>query len=393
MRICYSLPLILCIGIILPFGCSKSEKKENIGQSGKKTAKYRLAEVKEISFPLDTLTGFSQHSLQFFTNGNQRYLSFFNTVANAIYTYDYDTRQLKKRILFRKEGPDGVGPNYQMGHLVVNFDTIYLLNYMTKVLLLTDTTGKIRRKYNLTAEDEKNMPHAQLETNFPAFKIENKLYLIGFNFYTQNDHTKLNNTICLDLATGDVSYLFARPKFYNKGHWGYFKYITYHCYNPHTEKFLISFGGSPDLYEADPRTFEMKPLKAASPDFEEFKPLDPNHIKLITDEEKMNQYDFTTPSYGPVLYDIKKRVYYRIAFHPVSVDEFKLNPRSVRMKTGIVILSESFEFLGETIMPVNEYQTMMYFLTDDGLHIAKRNRYKENENELTFGIFNLFANE
>jgi len=380
------LSIVLCAFLLLE--CDKDSKSRNVSNN-----KIHFSEIAEIRFPLDSLTSFYQNSLQYRNGEDEGFLSLYNEPANSIYEYTYEGRRLNRIIHFEKEGPDGIGQNYKMGHLIAGTDSIFLFNYLTKALFLTNSNGRILRKYDLKTQDEKKQPSVQLDTRYPAYCTGSKIYFIGANFFHQEDHTKLLNVIVLDLESGEMSYHFPRPAIYNEGNWGYFKYIVYHCYIPDAGKFVYSFGVSDSLFVTGLKFKTITKHPARSRFFDEIKPLTNNLSEKVTDE-RIDEYDMTTPTYGPVIYDPFRKLYYRFAFHAISMEDYKSGDRRrQKPKTSIIVLDARFKFIDEVILPVDEYMTTMYFVNGEGLHLAKSNRYKENEDFLTFGIFKLLPDE
>jgi uncharacterized protein DUF4221 len=379
--------------ILLLYSAAFYQCGEDQNSEGKRKGRSYFKEVSEIRFPLDSLTSFFQNSIQYREVGDSGYLSIFNEAANSIYEYAYDDKRSRKIVHFEKEGPNGIGSNYKMGHLIAGADSIFLLNYLTKELFLTNFEGKVLKKYSLAADDEKTQPSVQLDTRYTAYKTGKKIYFIGANYFHQDDNTSLLNSIVLDLESGEKSYHFPRPEIYNEGNWGYFKYIVYHCYNPGTKKLVYSFGVSDSLFETSLDFETTIGHPARSRHFGEIKPLTENLNETVA-EERIDEYDMTTPCYGPVLFDKYNELYYRFAFLPILTDDYKSGDRSrQKTKTSIIVLDTRFKFIDEMILPVDGYMIIMYFINREGLHIAKSSRYKENEDFLTFGIFKLQPDE
>lgn len=98
-------------------------------------------------------------------------------------------------------------------------------------------------------------------------------------------------------------------------------------------------------------------------------------------------------SYGSVLYDKYRNVYYRFVYPQCELS--KQDDLSEAFKTrkqfSIIILNSKFQIIGESLFPENIYMPRMFFIKEDGLYISNNNfnNPEFNENALKFQRFEL----
>lgn len=99
-------------------------------------------------------------------------------------------------------------------------------------------------------------------------------------------------------------------------------------------------------------------------------------FKKASDYLVRAKYIVEMPAYEGVLYDKYRRVYYRIGKLPVKV---------------VSIFDENFQKIGEQELPkYGELNYGMIFISKEGLCIANKKKHSENDNFLTFDVFELY---
>jgi hypothetical protein len=101
-----------------------------------------------VSLKLDDQTSNVRDGLVAFSTDRQ-WLFSVNYSNNEIQLYDLDSKTLHKRMVFDREGPEGV--EYISGIHVQSLDSIFLFGYPMRNLHLTDTSAKINANYKYKA--------------------------------------------------------------------------------------------------------------------------------------------------------------------------------------------------------------------------------------------------
>lgn len=360
---------------------------------------YTLHEGTLKIFELDTLTGFYHHSFQFFEEKDKSYLSFINEENRYLYIYDYSTGKSLKKINLKKEGPDGVGNTKLMGHFVHTLDSIFIYSYYVATIFLIDSAGKVLNKKKLFDNDNNEISQAYptIRTEMPAFIKNRKLYIMGRPpAQSLVDHTTITNVIEIDIDSFIIRKLFHGPLIYNCANWGFdMKYRLQGWYNNISNKFIYSFGADPFVHETDHVNYSKKHF-LGSKYFDGVEPFHKNRYAIMGEDfprEKVVQFEFTSPEYSSIVFDPFKKVYYRFVNLPLTEDQIDSPQRNKYFKPfSIIIADTDFKKIGEVKLPYGRYYPYMFFLTQEGLHIARYDEYEKNEEKLVFGILKLQRN-
>ena len=92
-----------------------------------------------------------------------------------------------------------------------------------------------------------------------------------------------------------------------------------------------------------------------------------------------------SPSYGNIMYDKYRQVYYRFVYPEVEFDQsedFLSIFREGRKQFSILILDKELSIIGETLFPVYTYNSNLAFVNEKGLYLSvshyKRTDFDEN---------------
>lgn len=79
-------------------------------------------------------------------------------------------------------------------------------------------------------------------------------------------------------------------------------------------------------------------------------------------------------SYGKILYDKYRDVYYRFAYPPCEINDYSGDYvdliRSGRKNFSIIILDNRLNIIGETSFPSYTYNSNLSFILEDGLYLS-----------------------
>ena len=366
--------LSLLFVLVSLIACSQNKKQK--GDSS--VDEYSLAPTKEYaSFEVPSDVKLYMKTLHLYTDPatKKEYLTFQNVAEHEILVYDWDTKKKINKILFEKEGPNGVGRFH--GYIIKSFDEIYLAEAMRPVISVMDSTGKLIKRihYPKTTDGTRIMPSNSSTLRYTTFEIiGNKIYITqklnrDFGRYTvekskvsavidtltkENKLLPLNFPIILtteEMQTHTVGNEFAYSRAFDG------------------EKFIYSFSYDEKIYVTNVEHDDIQRIPAKS--------------RYITSPEKVGKVpgiiDMTKkicelPMYGNLIYDKYRKVYYRFVFHEetFSADEEDFSElwQMGRNKFSIIILDEDFKCVGETEFPTGIYSIWAFFIREDGLYLS-----------------------
>jgi len=213
-----------------------------------------------------------------------------------------------------------------------------------------------------------------------------------FGRFTAKSQNKLESNLRLiynkTAQKGSISGEF--PKVYEEGVWGPNMMSCYHIISGNN--IIYSFPASHSIYSYNFVNNIQIATEFKSRLFEFILPM---NSKSVNSFKARNEYFLTQPSYGPIIFDEYRNLYYRVAYHPISNDDLLLNdPQKSRIKqTSIVVTDDNFNFITETVLLRFDYTETMFFVNSEGLHLAKWSKSKMDEANLYFDVFKLVNNK
>jgi hypothetical protein len=375
--------------VLFGLGCKNSETSI---QGASAEYRYTFGVEAPVSFPLDSLTGFFGNDMQFVPSEDDLgHLMLFNTAKGILYKYNYENRTLSGKMQFYREGENGLGSFTNAGILYHNRDSIFIFSPRRSTLFICNEEGQVKDKFVMKLEETEatHAPFPKISVNSPAFKFNNKIYMHGMSIDPQEDHTKLESFLALDLSDKSISTMAPRPELYNEGNWGLgFKYNLYACYNP-KEKALV-FGFAMD------HAITVKYLNGVTRQFsaksDYFNEQEPYSSKIPTNldrDQRIDRYSFTTPNYYSLVYDPYQDLYYRFFMHPLEDDEYTSVQGGLPLRIpGVIILDNQFNKVGEFTLSNRDFVSY-FFVNEAGLHIASKDLYLEDESKLMFNLYKI----
>ncbi len=356
----------------------------------------QVLETKEIKrFPLSGNSEYWSNSLGYSKTNNEEIFSFFNYVDQTIKIFDYKKQNLTQEIQLNEEGPHGVGYLGQVsGHFLVSSDSIFVYNINTGVLFQINKSSEIVSRFLLSNyEDPMNLPVPSVSTIRPIGKLGKYLFITcGLN-NRKSDYSDYPIAIRIDLQSKDKNYIMTLPEIYNKAYWGgYFKYECAIAVNSNLSHMVFNFPIDPVLYKIDLRTHEKKQVFSGSKFFKEIRPFKENmdYWKTKNPNEKdieEDKYSLTTPDFAGLLYDRFEGNYYRIAYLRPSEDDYQNGQRLPDF--SLIILDQNLKKIGEKRFSSKQYDPSMIFISQDGVNLLRKDLYDENENFLSFEVFEI----
>ena len=387
----------LSLAIILLFACEESAFEVYTQSENHQEYQNELTlSTKGIKvFPLDNETGFWNYSVQFDTYEDKEYLSILNFLNNSILLYDYESRQLEKKIVMPYEGPDGVGTLPQIAsHLMISPDSFLVYNIDMGRLFMVNDQAKVIRKYDIIDYQHDNYSAPpQPSTLNPMIKLGDDLYIPCALNDRLEDYSDFRTVLKLDLQTGQKTYEYPLPEIYNQANWGEdFKYLVSLAYNSNESKLVLNYPVDPFLY-AGSKEGVLKESHYVGSDF--IASITPWRSSTANPSDgaykQRSEFSMSTSDYPGIIYDHYKNLYYRISYLRPSLDVVKTGYRLPNF--SFIIMNPAFEKIGEVKFDSRIYDQSMIFVSEDGINLARKDLYSQDENSLSYEYFAVEAVE
>lgn len=389
MKSCYCYLLTL----LLLAACSGNGKSVKNEFRGKLTATKQLVETGEKRFRLDTDTKVKPPYIQVCTDeAGDCLLTFLNNRKNAIYFYRYSDTTYLKQIAFEREGADAImsaGAYY-----IKSPDSIYVFNRPLIEIALADSSGRVHNRVTLLDKEDKEWalhnPQYMFSPVVPLMLIDNHLILPGMSPFPENlaDRENFRFTACIDLATNKTEYhhLYPEELFGNGYNWGGDLILQpYPAISPEG-KMVHSFTCSHDLYISDWNTDAEAKVYGGGNAAGTIRSID--HEAERTPDELVYACFLEQDLYAALLYDPFRKVYYR--YLQRGLPDADMKTPIDRKPLTIIVMDDQFRYLGETeIGTGQEWNWTNSFVTAEGLNIEHIGVEPEDDDYLTFGLFNL----
>jgi hypothetical protein len=332
-------------------------------------------------------------SLQYSEVGVDEYLSMLNFVDNRLIIYSFDTGTVKSIIKFDHEGPHGVGLlNPNAGHFLISLDSVLVYNTMTSTLYLCDSTGRVKRKYDIIdykSDDESPVPFSNSLSPI-SYHNGNVYFPCKFNSIRQ-DFTGYKSVLRLNLQSGEREYLYDLPREYSEKFWGIsHKYMVSFAINTNTEKVILNYPIIHELIESDMEDKKKVFYYAGSQEFEDigyWSNKIPNKTEIPSRKEyqKITDASFSSSDYSSIMYDKYRNLYYRVANIRPDIEVVRSGNRFPSL--SIIILDANLQKVGEDFFDSKTYHHSMFFVSREGLNIARKDKMQIDEDHLYFEVF------
>lgn len=371
-------------GLVLLNSCTTAEK--NIQQ----IQNINILEKEELTFQLDDSTTENMEYSQYFQRNDSNLFAFTNKYDNSIVFYDYNSRKYVNRICYQKEGGNGIGSIFSF--LYISEDSIYHYHFNFRTLFRTDSKGRVLEKHQINVFPNPSpdslflAPTLFPRTLSPLNLVNGEMLVPGFLMAEVEGENDENRPVMTyyNLKDKSIRHSDCYPSAYHKGYWGgdFTWRNPYYTLSPQNE-IVLSFSADHNIRVHKLAEIKYKEYYAGNGDKSEFEPID---SRIPTDtrigEEQCYRHYTENLSYGPILYDKYRNVYYRIALLPdYNIDITKI---PLRKPIELIILNDKFEIIGKGRLPKANYWINQCFVGEEGLHIQIQS---DNEDELRFKTF------
>lgn len=358
----------------------------------KKKYTFELSKINDWSVPLDTLTSNMSFQLRIVRLKEKEYLGMYSRNLHSISLWDLNTKEKKFNIQFTKDGEDGV---YRLnGFYLKNLDSIYVLPTHYKQVVLTNLNGHILKKYKFrdSVKDTKELDKIDFigDYNVPMQIAQGKI-LLGTTPYENSISPNFGNmplgfTYDLNSEMSNTHFMqFSDP--YKKQPLGFFHAQYYSDLDIDGRNCIVSFSADEKIYLRDMNGKLLSENEAKS-----------DYFNLILNplnksgQDVFEKYFLNNPSYGKILSDPYRKVYYRFAFQKYEGSDKVLTDMMWSYKpSSVIILNDKFQKIGETVLPLNKHFVTNAFVGEKGLYISNAHpkNPNNNENNLSFTYYSL----
>ncbi|MCC8072190.1 MAG: DUF4221 domain-containing protein [Bacteroidales bacterium] len=309
-------------------------------------------------------------------NGKEKLLLLDN---QKIYIFDWEAEALEDSIDLSRCGSL---QNYS-GFKWVNEDSIWVYNYSTHMLSLVDKNSNIREYREIIPKGTKNAPIDIEALDYERIGFHNgNLYFSGGAIGNIKDAGEGKRFPSLVVNADSVKHFLPYSDIYYSNSYSLYMNAVSHDLDDEGN-FIQSF--PPDhfvyIYSAD-----LKDIEKIYMGSRYIKSISPNPSMMTSfDRGKMEEYYALTSSYGNIIYDKYRGVYYRVAEMPID----NWTRDDIIKPFSIIAMDKTHEIIGETdIIPKNENLLHLLYICREGLTIRKR----PEGNKLDFIILD-FVNE
>ena len=245
---------------------------------------------------------------------------------------------------------------------------------------------KIRKKWNVhTACKAKYPIDPETLTDSPLLYSQGRVLLSGVELGQpdEGESSDKPTTCCIALDNDIMSFGGVFPVCYEKGNFGgvYYNKI-YHALNQ-DGNLLLSFPADHYVYCYSLDFRDCKPYYMGSRYIREIVSSGENVFDLFKDKQRRIAYYTSQPSYGNILYDPYRHLYYRVARLPLQ----GWTGGNFQKPFSIITMDSLYRIISETPV-VEDYEDLNLgnmHVVKEGLLIQKEN--KEDENVIEFVLY------
>jgi len=371
-----SLLLILCIGLI---SCEGERAEPLLGN-------YKLSIQDELSLTANNRFSYRTGNVQFeYLPFAENQVAVMQTRRNKIEIYDLANDSLVYSLTFSLDGPNRITSAPTAFHFI-SADSLLVASIESSTLHLFNRDGEKLKQFQLnTYQQTENSVLIPYITGTPLsiHKMGNKVYLPSLTIQGANLEGA-NQLFEIDLATEEIKEILPRPKPYADVYYVVNDFTAVHLakrnndlvLSPIVSNYLESVHNEQSSYHyAGSNYFDSIPFYSANP---------PEGLNW----EIVNKATSTSPRYSAIYYDRFRDVFYRIAITPPSLDQYLIEKKAVK-HFSIIVLNSDFEKIGETIIDHEKYDLTGLFIAPEGLCIFNKDKYGQNEDQLSFDVFAL----
>lgn len=310
--------------------------------------------------------------LSVFTDKHNKYIGFQNGKTDIL-IYDILSQEFVKKIVVNLEGRDAIQGGFS-GFYIDDIEHIYIPSLYKQTIHVIDSAANVKQRIDFSTTNEGEM-------QIPLYiRAGNQFQFIDHNLYVAQQVNPMYNELMMEKSRTALfidtinSVIKLLPMkfpplitFKDRGTSAGFGAEYSRCFDG--KNFIYSFFCSETLYKASPEHNQIEAIPVKSQYIDKIEVL---RIKS-TDANEVVRAMCEHPSYGNIVYDKYRKVYYRFAY-PKSTLEADFDPFNIyssgRKHFSIMVLDEGMNIVGETLFPEYVYNSNLYFILEDGLYLS-----------------------
>ncbi|MVT40280.1 DUF4221 domain-containing protein [Chitinophaga oryziterrae] len=320
----------------------------------------------------------------FFKLGDSSFLAVVHQQMNTLNIYNLTSKKLSKRIVFSKDGPNGIGSLF-VAHFI-NYDSILVRGKDDHKLYLMDSAGLVKRTLDLRFEGMDRIRELYFTPNGKPLLMGSRLFgvLLPSVSVDENRHRLTDLPFYTYDLLGNAGRKLVRavqfPKFFRQDgtRWACISWEPTFC--DFKGKIAYGFPALDSIYVYDLNT--QKVVAHGVPSVEGFVPVEAStaewHDGMTVKLAKSAYLNYL------LRYDPYQDVFYRFVFLPLEEDlNYTDFYRAMADKPVVVqiIDAKDFSVKGETRLKSKQFYFQDTFVGDDGLYISNNHPARKDRNE------------
>ncbi|HPR01716.1 MAG TPA: DUF4221 family protein [Saprospiraceae bacterium] len=374
--------------LLMPIACVSDVEKN---QESLDNESHDVALVTQYVFQLDKRTPAINYNYQLLTKDESIFLAFYSPQAEAITVSNPMNTELNWQIKLERDGPDAVGSiSDNDGMIALNTDSVYFVNTKSDIILLLDSNGHVRKRFNVNASEAyKQYGIEIIQRNYLANIVFKGNLLIPGTFQQMNAIERGEELPCvavLDYGLSHLTWIVNLPEMYYKSFYSQHNgmYEPSFCSNSSGTGIIVSFPVSNKLYEYDLKGQLLQVHDVEYADWPEVTPYSYDVSAYGKDwDVAYGKYYLTTDAFGRILQ--LEGYYLREIIDRVTPDEYaqkKLSP-----KRYWYLLDGQFNVIKKLDLANDRYDFYQMFINDHNWGILRKDLLETNEDQLTFDVF------
>ncbi len=355
------------------WSCGSNSNSSDLSKDAK------LALVEDVlTLPLDSLTTAETFTQAYVKSPSGKdLLAFLNDPDNSLYYQDLETGKIVHKVAFQKDGPNRVEAS-RMGVYIHSYDT--LVTAMGQSILYVNSQGEIFHKIDLSQYDQSALNGEIFllfgsNGNYKPLFIDGKIYLpstppiFQWTSLPLKDIQNSAAVVEIDTVAKTIKNKLNFPAAYvTDARKIYFSAIEKSV----DGDIVLNLSRSHDLYKWNGEELTVKSAKASILPQDD---LPPSKADFFQDMEEFGRYFNEADSYGPLIFDPYKKVYYRLAYSDKTEEVKSFNegfetPNYQGTKQSVLLLDANLNLIDELILPTQKFVVERYFVTPKGLYLS-----------------------
>lgn len=365
--------LFFCLSISFFQQCKSPDRRAGTPEDSLTLVSQGIIEI-----PIDSVSlNYSLYPVYFVNDTTELYVDG-NDYVNGIDFYDLNERKKVKRIIFPREGENGV--KFVKKFYIQSLDSIYIYSEDEEQLTLVDYNGTVKKRF-----DASHRTPLMVNQTMPLTIRDGFAYFSHMMFGDNKQQVGYTTMARYNLATGQYEE-------YGPFYPDIFSENLYEDAMPsvtfgHDNNIIVRFGSLSDLYVYNMKTDSTRVITMKSR-YEDASILPDtvaqSHLELDNDYELL-----VIDDYGGIYYSPYDHIYYSIFTDGIPVMNAEGNKNEyVDRPVSVILFDENFKKCGEVQLAANTY-FWNFICSKKGLLIPRSHEKnpENDERKIQFEIF------